>query len=883
MPCALTIHRLRCEYSDDPLGVDSPAPRLSWEVRSTERAQSQSAWRVLVASSPALLRDGAADLWDSGRVASGQTAHVAYAGTPLTSRRLCHWIVRVWDRDGVAGDWSPPACWEMGMLDIGDWTGRWIGRNSDTAAAPAPMFRHEFSAAGVVTRARIFICGLGYHELSLNGAVVGDRLLDPGYTRYDRRALYAVHDVTALIRQGGNCLGVILGTGWYNVHAQAVWYFDRAPWRGAPRLLAQLHIEYADGRAETIASDERWRTATGPIVYDSIYGGESYDARLERPGWDTPGYDDALWQQTVMAKPPGGVLSAQRMPPIRVTGELRPVRITRPRPGIHVVDMGQNFAGHLRISLEGAAGTEVTIRYGEILAEDGTLVTTKTGEHMVKTDPPQRFQTDVYTCHGRGRETWEARFTYHGFQYAEISGWPGELSADNLVGRVHHTGFTPAGSFACSNAMLEKIHRASLWAYRSNNQGIPTDCPHREKNGWTGDAHLAAELGLLNFDAITYYEKWLDDLFDEQRDSGELPGIVPTSGWGYAWGNGPAWDSAYHLIAWYLYRYYGDPTALIRHYQRLKRYVDYLGMMSVDGIVSIGLGDWLPPRVETPAALTSTAYWFVDTRIVAETARLLGLTAEAERYSALASSIRDAFNRRFYHPGEGTYADGSQTALACALYQGLAEDAERPKVLAALADEVARRGHRIDCGILGAKYVPRALSAGGRADLAYRMAATDEWPGWGNMISRGATTLWEDWNGGNSLNHVMFGDIAAWMVETIAGISCDPEIPGFARVVIAPHPVGDITHASATYDSVRGAISSSWTKEGGVFTLVVTIPANVTATVRIPAASLDGVSEGSGPAVAAEGVEFAGTGDGRIEFRVGSGTYRFQTVGLVAG
>ncbi len=476
---------------------------------------------------------------------------------------------------------------------------------------PAPMpaahaARRAFALRAAARRATLHACGLGYGELHLNGRVIGDRLLDPGYTRYDRRALYASHDVTALVRPGANAVGAILGTGWYNVHTAAVWGFHKAPWRGSPRLLLQLHIAYEDGGEEVIVSDERWRTAEGPIRYDSIYGGESYDARHELAGWDEPGFDDAAWGSGAgrARARRRACWSAQMSPPIRARRQLEPRAITQPKPGIFVVDFGQAFAGHARIALSAPAGTEITLRYGERLGDDGMPDTAAIAEHMTRADPAFRFQTDRYVCAGRGREQWEARFTYHGFRWIEISGWPGAPGFGDIVGVEHHTDLEPAGAFSCAQPLLERIALATDWAYLSNFQSIPTDCPQREKNGWTGDAHLACEQGMFTYRAVAAYEKWLDDLADEQRPSGELPGIVPSCGWGYEWGNGPAWDSAYHLIAWTLYEHTGDLRPLERHYDRLKRYVDYLGTRAEQGIVAIGLGDWCPANAETPAEVT---------------------------------------------------------------------------------------------------------------------------------------------------------------------------------------------------------------------------------------------------------------------------------------
>ncbi len=557
---------LTCEYLDNPLGLDTPQPRLSWTLKSSQRAQRQSAYQLLVAATAAALKAGQADLWDSGKVDSDQTVLVPYGGKPLASGQRCYWAVRVWDQDGKASGYSAPAVWEMGLLSPRDWQGVWIGRTTDMNAEPAPLLRQGFATAGKIKQARAYVCGLGYYELRLNGKKIGDHFLDPGYTRYDKRALYVTYDVTDALRPGKNAVGAILGNGWFNVQTRAVWDFHKAPWRAAPKLLLQLRIDYADGRSEAIVTDSRWKTSTGPIRFDSIYGGDTYDARLEKPGWDPADYDDSEWSMARAVDAPAGKLVAQAMPPIKIDRVLKPVKLTEPNPGVFVFDLGQNFAGFAEMNVSGPAGTQVVMKYSERLDKAGMIDRAEIEQHVKRVDTNQQFQTDTYILKGRGRESWHARFVYHGFQYVEVTGFPGRPTLDNLRGLFIHSAVPEAGEFECSNPLLNRIWSAGRWSYLSNLQGIPTDCPHREKNGWTGDAHLAAEQGLFNYAPAAVYTKWINDLDDEQRPSGELPGIVPTSGWGYQWGNGPAWDSAFLLIPYYMYEYCGDTRILTEHY-----------------------------------------------------------------------------------------------------------------------------------------------------------------------------------------------------------------------------------------------------------------------------------------------------------------------------
>jgi len=873
---AMKPSTLKCEYVVNAPCIDNQQPRLSWVLESDRRADRQSGYQVLVASTDANLKANRGDLWDSGRVAGSAQLNVLYAGKPLVSGQRCVWKIRAWDRDGQAGEWSAPALWEMGILGKADWKGRWIGRTTDTAYQPAPMLRKGFELKGKIRRARAYVCGLGYYELRLNGKKVGDHHLDPGYTRYDRRALYTAYDVTKDLKEGRNALGVILGTGWQNVHTIAVWYFDKAPWRAAPRLLMDLRIEYADGKTETISTGPDWKASTGPIVFDSIYAGESYDARLEKPGWDTAGYGDSAWEPAKVVDGPPGLLTAQQNPPIKIEQTLMPAKLSEPKPGVFLFDFGQNMAGHALLSLSAPAGTKVTLQYGERLNPDGTLDQKGIAEHQ--RDPSKRFQTDEFIAKGQVQESWEARFDYHGFQYVQVTGFPGRPTVDTLRARFVHSDVAPAGEFECSNPLLNKIQTATKWSYLSNLQGIPTDCPHREKNGWTGDAHLASEQGLYNFDSLPVYEKWLNDLNDEQRPTGELPGIVPSSGWGYEWGNGPAWDSAFLLIPWYLYVYCGDTKVLADHYDGMKRYVDYLASKSKDGINNMGLGDWVPWKTETPVEVTSTGYYYRDALVVSRAADILGKKEEADKYHELADSIRVAFNRKFIGPKTGNVANGSQTALSCALYQDLAFDEVKPLILQQLLTKVDSTGGHIDTGILGAKYILNALLDADRPDVAFRIASQKTQPGWGWWIENGATTLWESWQGTDSRCHIMFGDISAWFYRALAGIRPDgtAAAPGFAQFTIKPYLVGGLTHARGRYDSVRGRIVSDWTRTGDQLQLRVEIPANTTALVSVPSA--DGrVTEGGRPVAQSEGIKVLRQEKGYLVLEVGSGRYEFAS------
>ena len=1030
------INNLTCEYLQNPLGIDVPQPRLSWMLRSDKRGESQSAYQIIVASSAKILAAGKGDLWDSGKIASAQSIHVAYAGKELASEMRCHWKVRVWDHEGKPLPWSKPAFWTMGLLSPKDWKGQWIAAEAElprsetvtdaqwiwypegaprieapvakryfrktielaqppksarlavtaddssevflnghsvgntktwtvtqdfdvtqymtsgtnvlaiaaindggaagliarlviepqsgepvtvttdgswksstsevpnwtdagfddsawptalvlgpadsqpwgkpyplTKEAPSPLLRKTFKITKTVKKAYAYTCGLGFYELHLNGKKVGDEVLQPGFTSYDKRALYVTKDVTGLLKSGGNVVGVILGNGWFNVQAHDIWNFERAPWRNTPRLLLQLNIEYSDGTSEIIVSDGSWKTAAGPIVFDGIRNGENYDARLEKPGWDTADYSDTGWKAVELVNAPAGKLMSQKTAPVRVTKIVNPVNITEPKPGVFVFDFGQNLAGRGRLRVSGPAGTTITIKYDERLLEDGTL------DQRNRGFVAGQFQTDTYILKGKGVEVWEPCFAYEGFQYAQVEGFPGKPTLKSLVACVVHTDFESGGTFECSNDLLNHIQRNALWSYLSNFAGgYPTDCPHREKNGWTGDAHLASEMGFYNFNPAASYTKWIDDFDDAQDNEGGFPGIVPTGGWGY--GIGPAWDSAYILIPWYTYLYCGDKHILSAHYDGFKRYVDFLTGKAKGHIVSYGLGDWCPPErganePKSPAALTSTGYYYIDTLIVSKIARLLGKDEDAKKYSELAEVIRKAFNEKFYDAASGLYTGNCQTSQATALYQGLAQPEEDGKILATLLTEIDNHNGHLDCGILGTKYLLHVLTDRGRVDVAYKIATQRTFPSWGHWIEQGATTLWEDWHGGASLNHIMFGDISAWFYEALAGINPDPDNPGFKHIIIRPRPVDDLKWARAEHVSMYGRIRSAWTKQNGKFTLEIEIPANTTATVYIPYADAGKITENGKPVSHADGVKLIGSEDGCTVLSVGAGTYKF--------
>lgn len=854
----------RCEALEEPLGLQVAAPRLSWKPVRTLEGVEQTAYRVVASSA----KSGSPDLWDSGKVSASDLA-IEYAGAPLAADRSAHWRVETWYSDGSYAN-SAWGRWSAGPRDEAEWgTSLWIGQDDllenteermpgvpgpapDLPFLPAPFLRKEFKLSRKATSAMLYVAAVGYGEIHLNGQkldATSER--SPGFTNFDHRVEYVTYDVTERLQTGGNALGVILGTGWFDVHDVATWHFNTSPWRNRPRMRVMLRLRYADASTEVIISDASWQTSAGPILRDGIYTGEVYDARLEMLGWNMSKFDASAWKPALVVEAPRGKLVPVTCPPVRITETLIPVAIKELKSGVYLVDMGQNFSGHTQLRVKGPAGHAVTMRYAEVLTKDGALDTSNIAQFMMPTKTPQPFQQDTYLCKGSGElEIWEQRFSYAGFRYVEVTNFPGVPTVDNFRGRFAHADLKDAGQFTSSSATINTIQRATRWSYLSNAQSHPTDCPQREKNGWTGDAGLAIETGLTNFDSAAFYAKWLRDLADSQRPDGGIPVIVPTAGWGD--GRGwpgpicPPWDAAYPIIAWKLYQYSGDKRVLREHAAPLRKYVEFfLSLRRKTGLVDgLGLGDWAPWKTETPLDYVSNAYLYLCLDLLGKIHSALGDAAMATRYVGLAREVASAMQHAFFDREKHQFANGSQTAQSLALTFGFVRKEDRAAVFQRFAADVERTGH-IDTGILGAKFVLRALSEGGRSDLACHLVTQPNLPGWGYWAAQGATTLWEDWVGGSSYNHIMFGDVSAWFYEWIAGIQQTPESVAFERIRIAPHIVGDLTHATASYDSVRGMIRSSWTLEGKVLHLACEIPPGKPAELILPAgAHLTGRGKG---------------------------------------
>jgi alpha-L-rhamnosidase len=808
-------------------------------MKDSRNGARQTAYKIILGMDSAGVASGKPVFWESVKTVSSSNLHV-YHGNPLQPFTKYYWRVILWDQNGITASGSEVAHFETGMMESKNWKGAWISDDNDINVKPAPMFRSAFRTSKKITSARAYVAAAGLYELYINGKPIGDQRLNPMYTRFDRRNLYVTHDVTAALQTGENAIGVLLGNGWYNHQSTAVWYFHRAPWRARPAFCLDLRITYADGTVETIRSGKDWKTATGPIIFNSIYTAEHYNANLEQKGWSEPGFADSTWKPVTLRSVPSPQVVAQALQPIRNVEEIVPKSLKRLDSLTWVYDLGRNISGVSSISVSGAKGTIIRLKHGERLLNSGRVDLSNIDVHYRPTDDTDPFQTDIFILSGKGEEKFMPRFNYKGFQFVEVTASnPVTLTVNNLKGYFMHSDVPAVGTIKSSNPVIEKILKANNNSYLSNLFGYPTDCPQREKNGWTGDAHIASETGLYGFDGITVYEKWMADHRDEQQPNGVLPSIIPTGGWGYEWGNGPDWTSTVAIIPWNLFLFYGDSRALSDNYEAISKYVDHINELYPSGLTTWGLGDWVPVKSVSPVEFTSTAYYFTDVTILSKAARLLGKKADAEKYSRLAEKIKSAFNQKYFNAALALYGTGLQTELSVALHAGLVPDAHKERVGNKLAERVMNDGVQLDVGILGAKAILNALSENGHADLAYRLAVREEYPSWGWWIKNGATTLYENWNINAahdvSLNHVMFGEVAAWFYKGLGGIKPDENTPGFKNVLLEPHFIDGLDEFEATHAGPFGVIRSAWKKEGGVISWNISIPANSSATVRLKA------------------------------------------------
>jgi alpha-L-rhamnosidase len=970
---AATIDHLRCEYLADPLGIDIAEPRLSWKLESgdlkPERGARQSAYQILVASSEELLLKDQANLWDSGKVASEETAQIVYGGKPLQSGEQVFWKVRAWDQNDQPTPWSQPAKWSMGLLKDSDWQAHWIGLDNlgkvtptreaeladkghkititkalygvkgdpakqidikeklqahvdagnltvklssefagqDPAPGenkvleaewlvedwkqraeakensvldlttgrtktylPAPYFRKEFDISGKVKRAIVYATAQGVFELTLNGQRVSDEVFMPGWTDYRKRIYYRAYDVTDLLKEGPNVLGAILGDGWFRGNISNI---GQNQYGNKLRLKAQLQIDYDNGNSETIATDSSWRATTGPILESDMQAGEVYDARRDMPGWNSPGYEASAWSPVVTGSNLNPPLQAYPGVPVRPMQELPTVKVTEPKPGTFVFDLGQNFSGWARLKVNGQAGAKITLIFAEMLKEDGTAYTINLRSARA---------VDTYILKGGGEEVWEPRFTFHGFRYVQVSGHKEKPSADTITGIPIYSDSPETSSFECSNPLVNQIYKNIVWGQRSNYLEVPTDCPQRdERLGWTGDTQVFIRTGTYNQDVAAFFTKWIQDLADSQDAQGLFGNQAPVFH-----GHGSAgWACAGIICPWTIHQVYGDTRLLEKHYDAMARYMEACGKDGLGGRKAHTWGDWLAPGDRPPIELISAAYFAYTSKLMADMARALGKTEDAAKYDQQFQDSRAHFQKSFVEP-DGKIKSDLQTAYCMALYYDLLTPEQRKQAEAHLVERIKKDNYHLTSGFLGIPILLPTLTEMGRSDLAYRILQNTTYPSWGYSIDQGATTIWERWNSYskdkgfgevsmNSFNHYSLGAVGEWMFRSILGIETDGA--GFKKILMKPELGEGITWAKGHYDSIRGRIGSDWKIENSAFDWKIAIPPNTTATVFVPAKDASSVTESGQPAAEAKGVKFLRMENDRAVFEVASGSYEFQS------
>jgi alpha-L-rhamnosidase len=1037
---AAPVH-LRCEYRENPLGIDEARPHLSWQSDNSERNWKQSAYEVLVASSGERLQPGQADVWDSGKIQSDQSVGIAYPGPPLQSRKRYYWKVRVWDAVGQVFDSVEGAWWEMGLLHPEDWKAKWItwknpdeeadraairwiwapggdvlatppetkvqfqatldiSRKPENAALfiavhgayqakvngrevgsksrwdgfdrrdisselvvgknlievevtsppapesgpaedsksvagfasllklanpggtsfrfasgpdwkarvengskwqpaqivgdladmrfgdpgplpqPAAYFRQTKNITRPVRRARLYVTALGSYRLFLNGRRVGNDVLTPGFTDYRKRVLYQTYDVTGEVVRGTNVIGALVGDGWYA--SPLTWngaYFFKPP----DRLFVQLELEYGDGSEDTVVTDGSWKASSSPILESQIYSGEFYDARLENPGWNKSNFDDSIWKPAAVADPPPVLVTSQIDSPPQVISRIPPKTVKPSANGAFIYDMGQNMVGWVALKVKGPAGTKVRLRFAEILNPDGTIYT----ENLRNADA-----TDTYILNGGGEESYAPNFTFHGFRYVEMTGYPGRPSLDTIQGEVvSSVGGEPTATLKTSSDLTNRMWEIGLWGQRGNFLSIPTDCPQRdERLGWMGDAGVFWRTGTYNFDVAAFSQKFIQDIVDAQSSEGAFtnvsPNTLPVGGGGaqtnWAWNEdlvgAPGWGDAGVIIPWTTWLQYGDRAVIEKNWDAMQHWMEFIGTRNPDFIRKNGVGpnfaDWLAPDSNTNRDLLATAYWALIAHMMSQMAQAVGKQAEANQYDDLVQNIRSAFQKA-YIQADGTVGTGTQTSYVVALYTQMAPPALTSQLVDRLVKDIEARNWHLSTGFLGTPFLLFTLADHGRTDVAYRLLLNETYPSWGYMLSQGATTWWERWNGDtgdpsmNSYNHYAFGSVVAWVYRYAAGIDATIDAPGFKQIVVHPHLDSRMKSARAEYESVYGRIVSDWSgAPTGPFSLRVRIPANTSAKIFLPAIAGAHVTEGGHPIAAeAEGES--------LVVQVGSGSYNF--------
>jgi alpha-L-rhamnosidase len=906
---AITPEHMKCEWQVGPIGIDAARPHFSWTLRGLdERARGlrQTAYQLLVSSSRDLATSERFAQWDSGKVLSAEIFQIEYAGKPLDPGTRYYWKLRVWDGNGEPSAWSDTAEFVTGQLRLENWKAHWIAAEADKPPQPQalentgerlkamprlPVFRREFSVKQKVRQAFVFVSGMGQYELHINGENATDRLLTPGWTNYRKTVFYNTYDVTQQIKRGKNAVGVLLGSGMYDVPGIDGRYTKFVGSFGQPKLILELHIRFDDDTEMVVNTDDSWTTAPGPITFSSTYGGEDYDARQEQHGWDRLGFAAAGWRKAVLVQGPGGALVGEQSPPIRVLHSYEPIATTQPRPGVTVYDLGQNISGWPEIQVNGRAGSTVKLIAGELLDSSG-LVTQRSADAA-----PSREQSYSYTLKG-GTETWHPRFSYWGFRYvqAERMAAPGSQELPSILtlrGQFMHDDVESVGTFDTSNELFNRIYRLIDRAVKSNMFSVLTDCPHREKLGWLEQTYLAGSSILLNHDAVSLYRKMAQDIRDSQLADGMVPGIAPEyvafvdkNGVNTIFRDSPEWGSAAILSPWAAYQFYGDRELLAAQFDSMRAYAGYLRGKTRDHILAYGLGDWYDIGPGSPGesqltskAVTATAIYCADLITLSKIAAILGKQQESAQYAEESELVKDAFNRLMLHADTGQYDRGSQTANAMPLALGMVPPDQEKAVLENLVQDIRRHNNHVTAGDIGFHFVVRALTDHGRSDVLFDVLSRSDSPSYGYQLAQGATTLTEAWdaNPNSSQNHFMLGHAQEWFFRGLAGIDVEVDRPAGERIQIHPHPVGAVEHAAASYRSVLGEVRSEWKNEAGRLTLKVSIPAGSVATVVIPSVHPGAVLESGRALSTGEGIISHELSDRGVVCTVASGNYEFSS------
>ena len=907
MSFSISIVDLRCEYLFDPLGIDETSPRLSYRLVCERRGARQVARRIRVASAPLLLLEGVGDLWDSGRIDSDESVHIVYEGETLRSRQQCWWQVEVWDENGESRR-STVARWSMGLLAAREWSARWVAADeaviardgegilpSLTECGTPCLFRRSFFVEAELVCATLYLSARGLVEARVSGQRVGEDIFAPEWTDYDKRIQYRTYDVTDLVETGENALGVTLGDGWWSGYVG--WQETRGRYGSLQNsFVAQLELVYADGSRATVGSGADWVCNTGPILYSDFMMGEHYDARRERDGWDEAGYEAEDWLPALEVAVPNVPLVAQRAEPVQVTETMPPVSVKEIAPGVYVLDLGQNIAGWARLRLQEPAGTRVQIRFAEKLKPDGTLYT----ENLRRARA-----TDVYVCRGDGVEQWEPHFTFHGFQYIEVCGLSAAPQEDTVVGCVVRSATPASGHFECSNADVNRLWLNGLWSQKDNFLSVPTDCPQRdERLGWMGDAQVFLRTASYNMDVAAFFTKWMRDVLDAQTAKGVFPDTAPRLREGENFVGlddlvgGAGWADAGVIIPHTIWRVYADTRIVERCWEGMVAWLEYLersnpSYLRVNDLRN-NYGDWLciPSdrefRTHSPMKnLLATAFWADDAAKLAQMGRALGRVDEAERFEAMFGKVRQAFQKEFVR-GDGSLTVETQTAYLLALAFDLVPEDQRGRAVERLVADIEGLGWKLSTGFIGIRLLNPILSEFGRNDVAYRLLLQEGYPSWLYPVKHGATTIWERWNGWteaggffdplmNSFNHYSLGSVGEWLFRQVAGIELDAEVCGFKRMLLKPYPGDGLSYVKASYCSLQGEIRSEWKVDGRQFVWKVTIPANSSARLEIPAVDngqvlLDGVA-----LAGCQEIKLLGREKDRVVIEAVSGSYEFSS------